>query len=92
MLWRTKISFHKDVEFYIWAGVFAPAGTPETIQKTLREAVRAAINDADFKATMDKLQTPVAYLDAPEFKTFWDKDAAMLASAVKRVGRVEEQK
>jgi hypothetical protein len=41
---------------------------------------------------MDKLQTPVAYLDAPEFKKFWDKDAAMLAAAVKRVGRIEEKK
>ena len=30
---------YKDVEFYIWAGLFAPAGTPEPIIKTLRESV-----------------------------------------------------
>ncbi|MBM3565777.1 MAG: tripartite tricarboxylate transporter substrate binding protein [Alphaproteobacteria bacterium] len=83
---------YKDVEFYIWAGIFAPAGTPEAIQKTLRESVKAAVNDAEFKATMEKLQTPISYLDAPEFKKFWDKDAAMLAAAVKRVGRIEEKK
>ena len=82
----------KDVEFYIWAGVFAPAGTPEPIQKALRDSIKATVNDADFKATMEKLQTPVSYLDAPEFKKFWDKDAAMLAAAVKRVGRIEEKK
>ena len=82
----------KDVEFYIWAGVFAPAGTPENIQKTLRESIKTTVNDADFKATMDKLQTPISYLDAPEFKKFWDKDATMLAAAVKRVGRIEEKK
>jgi hypothetical protein len=28
-------------------------------------------------------------LDAPEFQKFWDKDAKMLAVAIKRVGRVE---
>ncbi|MBM3580521.1 MAG: tripartite tricarboxylate transporter substrate binding protein [Alphaproteobacteria bacterium] len=83
---------YKDVEFYIWAGVFAPAATPAPVQQVLRDAVRAAVNDPEFKATMEKLQTPVSYLDAPEFKKFWDKDAAMLAAAVKRVGRVEEKK
>jgi hypothetical protein len=40
---------------------------------------------------MEKLQTPVAYLDAPEFQKFWDKDAAMLAAAVQKVGKVEEK-
>ncbi len=83
---------YKDVEFYIWAGVFAPAATPAPVQQVLRDAVRAAVNDPDFKATMEKLQTPVSYLDAPEFKKFWDKDAGMLAAAVKRVGRIEEKK
>jgi hypothetical protein len=38
---------------------------------------------------MEKIQTPIAYLDAPEFQKFWDKDAKMLATAIKRVGKVE---
>jgi tripartite-type tricarboxylate transporter receptor subunit TctC len=81
-----------DIEFYIWAGVFAPTGTPEPILKKLRDTVRQAVQDPDFKAAMEKLQTPVAYLDAPEFQRFWDKDAKMLADAIKRVGRIEEKK
>jgi tripartite-type tricarboxylate transporter receptor subunit TctC len=59
---------------------------------TLREAVKRAVASAEFKDAMTKLETPIAYLDAPEFKKFWDKDAAMLAAAVKRVGRIEEKK
>src|SRR5918994_281775 len=78
-----------DVEFYIWAGLFAPRETPSAVMKTIREAVKQAVNTAEFKTAMEKLQTPVSYLDAPEFQKFWDKDAKMLADAIKRIGKVE---
>ena len=81
---------YEDVEFYIWAGVFAPSGTPEPVLTTLRQAMGKAVEDPGFKAAMAKLQTPVAYLDTPEFKRFWDRDAARLAEAVRRVGKVEQ--
>jgi tripartite-type tricarboxylate transporter receptor subunit TctC len=81
-----------NAEFYIWAGLFAPKGTPEPIMKKLRDTVRAAMQEADFKAALDKMETPIAYLDAPEFQKFWDKDAQMLADAIKRVGKIEEKK
>jgi len=78
-----------DIEFYIWAGLFAPRGTPAPVMKTIRESVKQAVSTAEFKSAMEKLQTPIAYLDAPEFQKFWDKDAKMLADAIKRVGKVE---
>jgi tripartite-type tricarboxylate transporter receptor subunit TctC len=81
-----------DAEFYIWSGLFAPAGTPEPVLGTLRAAARAAVNDPEFKTAMEKIETPIAYLDAPEFQKFWDRDARRLADAVKRIGRVEEKK
>src|SRR5437773_2751098 len=78
-----------DIEFYIWAGLFAPRGTPAPVMKTIRESVKQAVNTAEFKSAMEKIETPIAYLDAPEFQKFWDKDAKMLADAIKRVGKVE---
>ena len=48
---------YPDAEFYIWAGVFAPKGTPEPVLRKLRETLRAAVGDPDFKAAMDKLET-----------------------------------
>jgi len=78
-----------DVEFYIWAGLFAPRGTPEPVMKSIRETVRQAVNTSEFKTAMEKLQTPIAYLDAPEFQKFWDKDAKMLVDAIKRIGKIE---
>lgn len=81
-----------NAEFYIWSGLFAPAGTPEPVVATLRKAVRNAVNDPEFKAAMEHIETPIAYLDAPEFRKFVDRDAKRLAEAVHRIGRVEEKK
>lgn len=80
-----------DIEFYIWAGVFVPTGAPSPVIKALREAIRQVVKSPEFTATMDKIETPIAYLDAPEFQKFWEKDAKMLAAAIKRVGKVEIQ-
>jgi tripartite-type tricarboxylate transporter receptor subunit TctC len=82
---------YKDVEFYIWSGVFAPAATPAPVQAKLREAVRAAVADPMFKGAMDKVQTPISYLDAPEFRGFLARDAARLKVAVEKIGRVDEK-
>jgi tripartite-type tricarboxylate transporter receptor subunit TctC len=78
-----------DAEFYIWSGVFAPAATPAEIQTRLRNAVRTAAKSADFTGAMEKVQTPVNYLDAPEFKKYWDRDAARLKGALEKIGKVE---
>jgi tripartite-type tricarboxylate transporter receptor subunit TctC len=55
----------------------------------VRESVKQAVNTPEFKSAMEKLETPIAYLDAPDFQKFWQKDAKMLADAIKRVGKVE---
>jgi tripartite-type tricarboxylate transporter receptor subunit TctC len=78
-----------DVEYYIWAGLFAPAGTPEPVLKVLRAAVRKAVEDPDFKNQMKKVNSPIVYMDAPEFRKYWEADAKRLATAVKVVGKVE---
>jgi len=38
---------------------------------------------------MDKIQVPIAYQDADEFRAWWDADAARLADVIKRIGRIE---
>ncbi|HEX5091543.1 MAG TPA: tripartite tricarboxylate transporter substrate binding protein [Burkholderiales bacterium] len=80
-----------DAEFYIWSGVFVPAATPAPIVQKIRSAVKEAANSAEFKAAMEKVQTPVSYLDAPEFQKYWDQDAARLKVALQKIGRVESK-
>ncbi len=80
---------YKDVEYYIWAGMFAPKATPEPVMKVLRDATRKAVEDPDFKNAMAKVNSPVQYMDAPEFRKYWEADAKRLAALVKVVGKVE---
>ena len=80
-----------DAEVYIWSGVFAPAAIPTPVLDRLRAAVREAANSPEFKGAMEKVQTPVSYLDAPAFRTYWEKDAARLKIALEKIGKVEDK-
>jgi tripartite-type tricarboxylate transporter receptor subunit TctC len=80
---------YPDAEFYIWAGLFAPKATPEPVLTKLRETARAAVNDPDFKAAMDKIETPINFKQGEEFQKFFETDARRLAEGVRKVGRVE---
>jgi tripartite-type tricarboxylate transporter receptor subunit TctC len=81
-----------DIEYLIWAGLFAPKGTPEPVMKVLRDAARKAVEDPEFKTMMSKVNSPIHYLDAPDFQKFWMADAKRLADVVKVVGKVEDKK
>jgi tripartite-type tricarboxylate transporter receptor subunit TctC len=83
---------YKNVEYYIWAGMFVPKGTPESVTKVLREAARKAVEDPEFKNAMAKVSSLVQYKDAPDFQKYWEADAKRLAALVKVVGKVEDKK
>ncbi|HUL95763.1 MAG TPA: tripartite tricarboxylate transporter substrate binding protein [Usitatibacter sp.] len=78
-----------DAQFSQWTGLFVPAGTPPEVVAKLREAARAAVNDATFQAALAKVETPIQYLDQPQFREFWDRDAHKLADVVQKIGKVE---
>lgn len=80
-----------NAEFYIWSGLFVPAATPAPIRQKLRDTVRQVVSTTEFKDAMVKIDTPIAYLDAPEFQKFLERDAKRLESAVIRIGKVEEK-
>lgn len=81
-----------DIEYYIWTGLMAPRATPEPVMKVLRDAARKAVDDADFKSAMARVNSPIQYMDAPEFARYWDADAKRLAAVVKVVGKVDDKK
>ena len=78
-----------DVDYSLWSGLFAPSNTPAGVNDMLRRAVRGAIADPQFRSAMAKMQASIAYLDAPDFKEYWDADSARLIRVVQRLGRLE---
>jgi tripartite-type tricarboxylate transporter receptor subunit TctC len=80
---------YKDVEFYIWAGLFAQTALPAPIMAQLRKAVAEAVKTPEVTKTFEAAGSPVAYLDAPEFSKFVADDSARLIAAVKKIGKVE---
>jgi tripartite-type tricarboxylate transporter receptor subunit TctC len=78
-----------DIEYYIWSGVFAPAGTPAPVVAKLRDALKRAINDEAVRTALATAGSPVAYLDASEFATFFNADAVRLGGVVRRIGRID---
>ena len=80
---------YKDVEMYIWAGLFGQSALPGPIVNRLREAMAAVVKSPEVTKTFDAAGSLVAYLDAPEFAKFVAEDSARLIAAVRKIGRVE---
>jgi len=78
-----------DVEFYIWAGVFAPAGLPSDVAARIRTAVRQGIQDPEFKSAMAGINTPINFLEGAEFERFLETDTRRLAAVVQKMGKTE---
>ena len=74
-----------DMEVYLWTGMFVRKEVPPNVLNTIRAAVRQAVQDPEFVKASHKMQMPPDYLDAPEFKAWWDKDSEMLANAIRRI-------
>mgnify|MGYP003334410054 FL=1 len=77
------------VQFAQWSALFVPAATPPEVIAKLRTAARKAAADSGVIEIIGKAGSPVEYLDAPEFQSYWDADARVMVEAVKVIGKVE---
>ena len=75
--------------FAQWSALFVPAGTPDDVIAKLRAAAKLAASDPQVLQVINRAGSPVEYLDAPEFQTYWNADARVMVEAVKRIGKVE---
>ena len=87
-MWTILITVVVTVLAVVLAMNFA---TPE---KKLERRIlhRYAVADPQFRGAMEKVQTPITYLDAPEFAGFLAKDAARLKVAVEKIGPIDAKK
>ena len=54
---------------------------------TLRTAIDKAAHSEQFTTTLGNLGLDLAYLDGPDFGTFWDVDSKRTEEAVLAIGR-----
>jgi tripartite-type tricarboxylate transporter receptor subunit TctC len=77
---------YPDVEYLLWAGLFAPRGTPEPVVKILRDAVRPYMQEKQNLQRFITAGSQPAYLDGPEFAKFLETDNARLVKVTKLIG------
>ncbi len=70
-----------------WYGLFAPAGTPPAVVKTIFEAAAKSVQQPDVKAVLEKEGTEVILSTSPEdFAAFLAQDAKFWIQLVKQSG------
>jgi len=80
---------YPEVEFYIWTGLFLPAGTPAPIQERMRTTLRSVCEAAPLRQALATAGSPVAYQDGEAFSRFFAADNERLIRAVRRIGRLD---
>ena len=78
-----------NVEYLAWTGLMAPKATPPPVVKILRDAVRQAVQEPDFKNALAKADTPIAYMEADEFNAYIAHDAQVMGAVIRKIGKVQ---
>ena len=76
---------YKDVLYILWAGVFAPAKTPQPAQAVLRAAIKEFMQNKDVLERFKKGGTELGYMDGPEFAKFLEGDSARLVEVTRKI-------
>jgi tripartite-type tricarboxylate transporter receptor subunit TctC len=72
-----------EVNTKLWAGFFAPAGTPPAIAKKLEETLKRAILDPDISAKLRTLGVKPGGTSSDDFRKMIDADIQTYAQVVK---------
>jgi tripartite-type tricarboxylate transporter receptor subunit TctC len=81
-------SMGKDIEAYLWVGLFTSAATPAPLQARMRELIAKVAADSTFKQALENVQVVPDYRDAPEFRKFFDEDYKRMARAIHAIGKL----
>jgi tripartite-type tricarboxylate transporter receptor subunit TctC len=71
-----------------WSGIFVPAGTPPAVISKLRDAARAATQDARANQILTGAGTSFQYQDLGEFEKFVTNDARAMSATLQKIGKV----
>jgi tripartite-type tricarboxylate transporter receptor subunit TctC len=80
---------YKNAEFYLWAGIFAPAKTPDQLVQKIRNDISRAVQDIEYLQSSEKMGVIVDYRDGKDFNDFLNKDQERISNTIKRIGKIE---
>lgn len=68
-----------------WRGLAGPKGLPSNVVNTLSDAIRLAVNEPNYKQSLEKLNLGDAYADAATFKAMMEQDNQFFKSLVSKI-------
>lgn len=76
----------KDYDFTLWAGFFAPRGTPQPIIDRLNKEINKVIEDPDVKARLEAAGAVVTPMSVAQFKDFVQSESSKYLRVIKETG------
>jgi tripartite-type tricarboxylate transporter receptor subunit TctC len=76
----------KDFAFTLWAGVFAPHGTPPAIVAQLNSEINKVLNEPDTRARLVEAGADVEPMSVDQFRAFVDAESGKYARIIKETG------
>jgi tripartite-type tricarboxylate transporter receptor subunit TctC len=76
----------KDYDFTLWAGFFAPRGTPQNIIDRLNKEINAVLAQPDVKARLEAAGAVVTPMSVAQFKEFVSGESAKYLRVIKDTG------
>lgn len=76
----------QDYDFTLWAGFFAPRGTPQPIIDRLNKEVNAVLGQPDVKAKLQAAGAIVIPQSVDQFKQFVQRESAKYLKVIKETG------
>jgi len=77
---------NKDYDFTLWAGFFAPRGTPQPIIDRLNKEINAVIVQPEVKARLEAAGAVVTQMSVAEFRHFVQGESAKYLRVIKQTG------
>jgi tripartite-type tricarboxylate transporter receptor subunit TctC len=81
-----EITGNQDYDFTLWAGFFAPRGTPQPIIDKLNKEINAVLAEPDVKARLEGAGAVVTPMSVSQFKEFVQRESAKYLRVIKQTG------
>jgi tripartite-type tricarboxylate transporter receptor subunit TctC len=81
-----EVTGNKDYDFTLWAGFFAPRGTPQPLIDRLNKENNKVVDDPDDNAHLEAAGAVVTPMTVTQFKDFVQNESAKYLRVIKQTG------